>query len=161
MAFVKTRVAVVGLLIAITTGCTGQSSFGPQEPVLGQAGCKPPSPVTGPDRNFEVLGTPIAEGATASGLFFEPDVTSQAPSAALERKFVVRVTGEGHLGATLVDPSGKPAELTRAPAPHATSSFKGSEDEWDMGLTLDQPGCWSLTLSRDETPTASFWFEVG
>lgn len=164
MTISKTRLLAVAaaLTIAVTTGCTGVSTFGPQDPVPGAANCEPASPAAGPDQNFAVLGTPLEEGVTASGLFFADTAAAQSPSEALERKFVVQISGNGELGAELVNPSGDTAELAQVPELEAADgSLQADVEEWAMRLKFDEPGCWNLTLTRDETPTAAFWFEIG
>lgn len=159
----KTRVAAVaaGLVIALTAGCSGPTLQESLNPTPGQAGCKPASPAAGPDQNFEIQGTPLAKGATASGLFFEDNANPAQRNKVLERKFVVRVSGEGELGAELVGPSGKPSALAWGPEPHEGGDASSAGEEWDMGLKFDDFGCWNLTLTRDEVPTAAFWFEIG
>lgn len=163
MVSVKTRVAAVlaGLVIASTAGCSGPTLQESLNPPMGKAGCNPASPAAGPEQNFEIQGTPLTKGASAAGLFFEDNADPAKRNQVLERKFVVRVSGEGDLGTKLVDPSGEPSELAWGPEPHTDSSFVRPGDEWGMGLELDEPGCWNLQVSRDGTPTADFWFEVG
>lgn len=148
-------VLAVGLLAVTATGCSGPTLQESLNPELGKAGCKPASPAAGPDQNFEIIGTPIAEDASASGLFFEGEKAG-------ERKFVVRVTGQGDLATEFTSPAGEPAELAWGPEPHtgSSSSYDRPGDEWGMGLNLDEPGCWELALSRDGEPTATFWFDV-
>lgn len=148
-------------MIALTAGCSGPTLEESLNPALGKAGCKPASPAAGPEENFAILGTPLQKGATASGLFFQTDSATASPHNALERKFVVSVSGEGDLGSELIDPSGEPAKLAWGPEPHTSSNFDRPGDEWDLGLKLDEPGCWNLQVSRGGTPTADFWFEVG
>ena len=151
----------VGLLALGATGCSGPSLEESLDPTLGKEGCKPASPAAGPDRNFAIIGTPLAESASAAGLFFKSDAASSGDTAQPgERKFVVRVTGEGTLGAELAAPGGKPAPLEADPESHAREDLAGPGDEWEMNLKLDEPGCWELTLTRDADPTAAFWFEV-
>lgn len=150
-------VLAIGLLAFTAAGCSGPTLDDSLNPELGKAGCKPSSPAAGPERNFEIIGTPIAKDASASGLFFQRASDDQISDG---HKFVVRVTGTGELGTELTAPSGEPAELTWGPEPHTGSSFERPGDEWGMGLPFDAPGCWELKLSRDNEPTAAFWFEV-
>lgn len=147
----------VGVLAVAATGCSGPTLQESLSPGLGQAGCNPASPAAGPDQNFEIIGTPLADAVSASGLFFQTDSDDAQPG---ERKFVVRVTGEGELQAELLAPNSEPADLAWGPLVHTENSFEQSGDELAMGMILGEPGCWQLQLSRDGEPTAAFWFDV-
>ncbi|MHA3724607.1 hypothetical protein ACXR2T_12085 [Leucobacter sp. HY1910] len=149
-----------GLVVLGAAGCSGPSLEDSLNPELGKSDCKPASPAAGPERHFAIIGTPLTKSASAQGLFFKGDAATNGEAKPGERKFVVRVTGEGKLGAEVTAPGGKPAQLSADPEPRDRDDLAGPGDEWQMNLALDEPGCWALTLTRDAEPTAAFWFDV-
>ncbi|MEZ5231366.1 MAG: hypothetical protein R2749_01450 [Acidimicrobiales bacterium] len=69
------------------------------------------------------------------------------------------MTGSGALQTTATGPDGQPASPVSGPTPHAGSTYDRLGDEWDTTYRFDQPGCWHLQLTRDDT-RADIWIDV-
>jgi hypothetical protein len=64
-------------------------------------------------------------------------------------KIVWRLTGSGPLKVAFTDPTGTSKPLDFGPEPHTGfSSFRRPGDEWGTGFVFDEPGCWSIRLTR-------------
>ncbi|MCP2032855.1 hypothetical protein L1277_002968 [Okibacterium sp. HSC-33S16] len=161
-----------GTMVLALTGCTAAgpvastSSASPtpraatteSSAPLGRPGCDPASPVA-PGAFPEIQGTGH-DGATLYGLVMGTD---PYPFAVSDDgiKVVWRFTGEGdELSATLTDPTGTSRQLDWGPEYHGGSTYDRPGQEWGTGFTFDVPGCWTLDLSRDESGTASVYFDV-
>ena len=162
-----------GAAVLVLSACTATSpvdstpSSGPSPTptptgstvVLGQPGCTPASPVgTDVDSGFsEVQGT-VSGGHTLYGLVMGAYPFRVSGDVI---KVVWRLTGEGsELTATLTDPAGTPRPLAWGPEYHGGSTYDRPGGEWGTGITFDQPGCWTLDLSRSTDGAASVYFDV-
>lgn len=117
---------------------------------LGAAGCTPASPRVG----AEIRGT-TPQGHQLYGLLF----TNGPVRAGDDVKIVWRMTGSGALQATATGPDGQLAPPVGGPTPHAGSTYDRLGDEWDTTYRFDQPGCWHLQLTRDDT-RSDIWIDV-
>jgi hypothetical protein len=74
-------------------------------------------------------------------------------------KIVWRMTGEGPLAVSYVNPDGQPRGLVFGPEPHDVSTYNRPGDEWGTGFRFDQPGCWHIHLQRT-TGAGDVWLTV-
>ena len=121
---------------------------------LGAKGCSPPSPSLG----LEVQGTG-SNGVTAYGLMFGPEPDAMAGDGS-SVKMVVRMTGSGELAVHLIAPDGSARPLDWGPELHGGSNFHRPGDEWGIGFSPDDPGCWQVAFERGKSDRADFWFDV-
>lgn len=124
--------------------------------VPGAPGCSPASPqLEQPDI---LMGTPVAEGASAHMLIFQ----GSNPLTASEQttKIVSRVTGDGQFNVEIRNAEGVAQPLVWGPEKHESSTFDFPGEEWGFGVVIDDPGCWQIDLYRGGAEQASFWMEV-
>jgi len=122
--------------------------------VLGAAGCSPPSPSLG-----DVVQATGSDGVTAFGLLFGAEADA-IPNDGSTVKMAVRMTGVGELSVHLIRPDGSEQPLAWGPDPHGGSSFDRPGDEWGIGFSPDEAGCWQIAFERAEGDRADFWFDV-
>lgn len=159
---------VVAGMLALA-GCVGSAESAPtpsgassgespeDAPSLGELGaleCQPPSPSLG----AEVQGT-ASDGVTAYGLTFGPDADAIVASDE-SMKMVVRMTGSGPLAVQVIAPDGSERPLDWGPELHGGSNFERPGEEWGIGFTFDEAGCWQVAFERGEADRADFWFDV-
>jgi hypothetical protein len=72
----------------------------------------------------------------------------------------VRMTGGGQLSVHLIRPDGSEQPLAWGPDPHGGSSFDRPGDEWGIGFSPDEAGCWQIAFERGGADRADFWFDV-
>ena len=122
--------------------------------VLGAADCSPPSPSLG-----EVVQATGSDGVTAFGLLFGAEADA-IPADGSTVKMAVRMTGDGELAVHLIGPDGSEQPLAWGPEPHGGSNFARPGDEWGIGFSPDEPGCWQISFEREGDDRADFWFYV-
>jgi hypothetical protein len=144
--------AAVAVALALI-GCDGQSSDErTSDRQLNAAEANGPAPERPPKcARPEVLGTGDirghATGATLWALPFEP-----LPFVAgHEVKIVWRMTGSGPPRFTVTGPNGEdPDALQWGPEEHLDSTWNRPGDEWGTGFRFTDPGCWRITVRRDQ-----------
>ena len=144
---------------ALLTACTSEDDPRPaaSEPVV--SGSNPASTpavkAAAPPAfcNPKPIRAGVLEGGSDSGtsvwaLLFRDDGPVRVGE---EVKIVVRITGEGDLRVSPIKPDGSTATLDWGPEPHGGSTFQRPGQEWGFGVTFNEPGCWTIALSRTES----------
>lgn len=65
-------------------------------------------------------------------------------------KVVWRVTGDGDLTVTAIDPGGRAEPPLSEPTPHVGSNFARPGEEWGTFFRFGRPGCWTLAARRGQ-----------
>jgi hypothetical protein len=162
---------VLGLCLLLLVACTGvtrrqatpsasrtssRAVTGTTPAILGQPGCRPPSPIS------RTTGFPEIEG-TSDQLRMWGLIMAQRPHEPLQVnedvKIVWRITGSGALHLDTFDPAGRPHPLQWGPDPHLSSTYRRPGDEWGAGYRFTQPGCWTVRAARGSA-SASVWLEI-
>ena len=150
------RLGVALFAMLILAGCTATSAGHGKPPhrsapTLGEAGCRPPSPIA----QGVVHGT--SSTASLYGLLM---VADPLPVRAREDvKIVWRMTGSGPLRLSARDPQGTTVRLEWGPEAHSGSNFHHPGDEWGAGYVFRRPGCWQLHAARGRA-SADVWLRV-
>ena len=153
------------IIIIVLSACSTNSSTPPSvakhatpvtTPVLGAAGCHPPSPIVRSTLGFpEVPGTPDGKGVELWALLFN-DVPF---SIQQEVKFVWRMTGNDDLQVIGLGPGGtriSPKWITY----HPGSNWNRPGAEWGTGFVFPKAGCWDLHATRGSS-VGDVWMLVG
>lgn len=117
----------------------------------GELACADPSPVLETPAGTELEGS-SADGLSLYGLISGDGLIpggGQFMSGPGEQKIVWRVTGTGAPAVSVVSPSGDEGALAWGPEPHSGSNYDRPGDEYGTGIVLQEPGCWRLTVERD------------
>ena len=122
--------------------------------MLGGENCSPPSPSLGP-----VIQGTGSTGVSAYGLMFVSGVDVIAGDGSTT-KMAVRMTGTGALEVHVIAPDGSQRPLDWGPDAHGGSTFHRPGEEWGIGFSFDEPGCWQIAFERDGGDRADFWFDV-
>jgi hypothetical protein len=157
-------------LLLVLTGCTatphrGGSGVGSRthhsaatatgSHVVGQPGCRPPSPVSARSGFPEVHAT--SQGLQMWGLVM---AQHHGPLRVHEDlKIVWRITGSGQLHLVTLDPGGRRQRLQWGPDLHSGSSYTRPGDEWGAGYRFTRPGCWTLRATRGKA-SATTWLMI-
>jgi hypothetical protein len=155
-----TATAAGAALALLLFGCDDQAS---NEDVSDR---QPNAPATGaPSEQPQTCARPV-DGAGA--------IRGQATDASLwalpfetlpfttghEVKIVWRMTGSGPPQFTVTGPGGEDSDALRwGPEEHPGSSWKRPGDEWGTGFRFADPGCWRITVRRDQG-VGSIWVRV-
>jgi hypothetical protein len=135
------------------------SSPGPvsSPPVLGEAGCHPPSPLSASSIGVgpQVQGT--GHGAQLWGLLMFAHVGPARVGD--QEKIVWRMTGSGPLTLTAVSPGGVRHRPVWGPEAHGGSNWNKPGQEWGAGYVFTTPGCWDLHAGRGGA-YADVWIRV-
>jgi hypothetical protein len=148
------RAVVVAVLVVALAGCTDDGPDASPQPTAGAsttapldatASCSPMpwnrSVIEGrSDDDQSVFGLLEAGPRDLAG----PEAVRVGRSV----KLSVRITGSGDLEVAVTGPGGAARGLDWGPEPHSGSSFDHPGDEWGIGFTLDQPGCWTVAFTR-------------
>jgi hypothetical protein len=97
----------------------------------------------GPPSSIQGARIPTRHG-TIWSLAFGPVPTKVGH----QLKVVWRVTGSGPLKIQFTNPAGKRKRLEAGPTIHTSSNFNHPGDEYGTVFRFDQPGCWTIKLSR-------------
>jgi hypothetical protein len=156
-----TRSLTVALLcVALSTACTSTDATPAAPPAAEGSRSTAAAPAFCTPKPIDGAG--VLEGDSASGtsvwaLLFRND----GPVRAGEQvKIVVRMTGAGDLEVTPIEPDGSTATLDWGPEPHGGSTFQRPGDEWGIGVTFTEPGCWTIALRRAESGSGYLQVEV-
>ena len=88
----------------------------------------------------------VGSGVTLWALFFPTDPQLMAGK---EIKVVWRMTGRGDLHLDAAGPGGAAVQPIWGPEPHGSSNWDRPGDEWGTGWLFPNPGCWTITATRD------------
>ena len=154
--------AAAAALALLPVGCDGESSHDRASDRQTNA---PQAAGTAPEQPHACARTVVlasgdirgqAIGATLWALPFEP-----LPFfAGHEVKIVWRMTGSGSPQFTVTGPSGEdPDVLQWGPEQHIDSTWNRPGDEWGTGFRFTDPGCWRVTVRRDQG-AGSIWVRV-
>jgi hypothetical protein len=146
------RVAVAGFVVAVVVlagGCTSDSSGvaptraparTPAAPTSCEASARPAT-------NGLVERQGVGTGASVWALFF---LTGPGISAGDEVKVAWRMSGSGALSMAATGPGGRTVRPVWGPEPHGSSTWSRPGDEWGTGWVFPVPGCWTITLTREQ-----------
>jgi hypothetical protein len=108
---------------------------------VGRACARPTN--LGPPNAMQGAQIPTRRGSIWS-LAFGP----VPPKVGDQLKVVWRVTGSGPLKIHFTNPAGKRKRLEAGPTIHVSSNFNHPGDEYGTVFGFDEPGCWTIKLSR-------------
>jgi hypothetical protein len=128
----------------------------PSPTVLGQPGCRPPSPIT------RGAGFPEVEGSSNDVRLWGL-IMADGPDNPLrvneQVKIVWRITGAGELRLTSIAPDRGTHPLQWGPDAHLSSTYQRPGEEWGAGYLFTQPSCWQLHAVRGDA-TADVWLNI-
>lgn len=137
----------------VLAGCDGDSS---DEGASDQHASTPENtsaPVQPPTcAQTQVLRSGDIRGQAAGATLWALPMAPMPFDAGREVKIVWRMTGSGSPEFSVTDPGGgeDPDALQWGPEEHLSSSWDRPGDEWGTGFRFAGPGCWHITVRRDD-----------
>ena len=141
-------------LALLLSGCDGDSSDGSTSDqktdtpeATAAASARPPTCA-----QTKVLATGDIRGQATGATLWALPMPSLPFVAGRRAKIVWRMTGSGAPQISVTDPNGgeEPDALQWGPAEHSRSSWNRPGDEWGTGFRFADPGCWHITVRRDD-----------
>jgi hypothetical protein len=143
------RIVGAGLVVAVVAACTSDARTTSSTPTGTLAAPAAPTSCEAP---LSPAGSGLVErqgvgtDATVWALFFldAPRITANS-----EVKVAWRMSGDGRLSIVATGPSGRTVRPVWGPEQHSSSTWTRPGEEWGTGWVFPEPGCWTITLTRD------------
>ena len=131
-------------VVALAIVCTDRTGASATTRRATPAACATPTDL-GPRYSIQGAQIPTRHGTIWSLAF-----NQIPPKAGDEVKIVWRITGVGPLKVGFKNPAGKRKQLVAGPTKHGSSNFNHPGDEYGTVFAFDEPGCWTIKLSRSD-----------
>lgn len=146
--------AATAALAVVLVSCDGDSS----EPDASDQRASTPAATTAAPMQpptcaqTKVLPTRDIRGQATGATLWALPFARLPFEAGREVKIVWRMTGSGTPEFTVTDPGGSEdaGALQWGPEEHRSSSWNRPGDEWGTGFRFAGPGCWHITVRRDD-----------